>query len=681
MMLQFERVVATGTAALDSGIGDTALKTFNGGTYIYSVTGKGGGIVSWHLQDDAGPQVADLKFFDVSIEQNVDPLGVPVSLAGADRLILDVGTATGLVGYDLNSDGTIGGIRETGTLATGGGVSSVVQYSTGALDLVALSHESAGQITAYQVQADGSLSEVNALSGRADSMHSLRKGSSEFVIAADSISSDVSAYLVDPGTGSLSKVSDNPSIQILGINTPAAIEVVQAYGQSWVIVAGSGSSSLSVMKLTSSGQLVPTDHAVDTLHTRFGAVQDLAVIDVNGHVFVLAGGGDDGLSLFTLTQDGQLIHRDSFADTLASGLQNVQSLSVAHIGDEIQVFAASQADPGLTQLSVDVSGLGIEAEGSGTVTGTAMNDMLSGGLFDSTLIGGAGDDILITGTSATTMTGGSGMDIFVVRQGSGLTTVIDFQAGIDQLDLTNFEFLRSPAQLTFSSTAQGAQIQYRGADIILNASTGSPLTSTEVFGASFNGADHIPVGLNSGPDNNAAPGFVGAVSIDSSTTNTGLRGAEIRFTPNGGNTVSFQANDQGEFDLNLPTGTYPGQLEIIKSYSTASNEITALDALQVLRMAVGLDPIWGPAAPENWIAADITRDGSVTALDALSVLQVAVGLPSTHKAEWVFVDSGTDLSGINQNNIHYDTKVPVTVVDGDMTADMTSILLGNLEAV
>ncbi len=120
-------------------------------------------------------------------------------------------------------------------------------------------------------------------------------------------------------------------------------------------------------------------------------------------------------------------------------------------------------------------------------------------------------------------------------------------------------------------------------------------------------------------------------------------------------------------------------MDIVKTYSTASSEITALDALQVLRISVGLDPTWGPAAPENLIAADITQDGTVTAYDALVILQVAVGLPSAHGAEWVFLDDDADLSGITSANVNYETGVDITALDNVITTDMTSILLGNLE--
>lgn len=376
-MLQFEGVVATGSAALDSGIGHTALKTLNGVTYLYSVTGPGGGIAVWKLVEGALPQLQDTEYFSGTITFQVGDIGMPVTLAGDDQLVLDVHSATGLIAYDLNSDGTVGTLQEMGTLTGGGDISALVQSG----DILTIAHESTGQIATYTVNGDGTLSLSASITGQADSIQVLQAGADHFVIAADAATGTISTYNVDQGTGALTVVDNSEALATLGIAAPTAVEVVQAYGQSWVVVAGAGSNSLSVMELTGDGRLIPTDHVLDSLHTRFETVQDLAVIEADGHVFVVAGGGDDGVTLFTLTPDGQLVHLDSFADTIHSGLQNVETLSVAHVGDELQILVGSQQDEGLTQLSVSIADLGIVRDGFGTVTGTAQNDMLSGSIL------------------------------------------------------------------------------------------------------------------------------------------------------------------------------------------------------------------------------------------------------------------------------------------------------------
>ena len=61
-------------------------------------------------------------------------------------------------------------------------------------------------------------------------------------------------------------------------------------------VAGTGSSSLTVIEVAEGGAPVIRDHVVDALATRFQGVEALAVHEAGGRTFVVAGGADDGLS-------------------------------------------------------------------------------------------------------------------------------------------------------------------------------------------------------------------------------------------------------------------------------------------------------------------------------------------------------------------------------------------------
>lgn len=683
MMLNFETVVVTGSAALDSGIRDTALKTFNGNTYLYTLSGPGGGVVVWSLLEGAPPQVQDSAYFSANITFQIGRSSVALSFGGEDHLALDINNASGLVSYALNPDGTLGALQESETLPDGGDVSGLAKLTAGSNEFLAVAHEKTGQIATYFVSSEGVLTLADSIEGRSDSLHSVRAGGHTYLIATDSVGNSVASFHVDDATGMISAIDNSDNLSSLGVSIPTDMQIVQAHGQSWVVIAGAQSNSLSVMKLNSDGSLTPTDHVLDTLHTRFGMVHDIEVVEIDGQVFVVAGGGDDGVSLFTMTPQGQLVHRDSFEHTVQTGLQNIQSLSAARVGDELQIVAASQQNAGLTQLSVDVSNIGVVRDGFGAVEGTTGDDILSGSVFSSMLTGGDGDDILIAGIGATTMTGGAGADIFVMKYGSELTTITDFQAGVDRLDMFDYLFLRSPQQLTFTPTAQGARVEYRSEVVELQSQSGTPLTLEQTFGAGFGGPDHIPVDFGDfgGLDPGSSDGVQGLVSINSETANEGLTDAEISFALDGGGTVSVRADDEGRFDLGLPSGSFTGELDIIKTYSTASRDVTAFDALQALRISVGLDPTWGPASPENLIAADINQDGRVNALDALMILQTSVGLTPEHSPEWVFLDEEADLSGITYRNVAYETGRDVTIADNVLTTDMTSILLGNLEPV
>ncbi len=96
-------------------------------------------------------------------------------------------------------------------------------------------------------------------------------------------------------------------------------------------------------------------------------------------------------------------------------------------------------------------------------------------------------------------------------------------------------------------------------------------------------------------------------------------------------------------------------------------------------MAVGLDPTFGPAAPEHFIAADINQDGRVTALDVLEILRYAVGLETLYEPEWVFLNTATDMTGLNRSSVNYDTVLDGSAPDGDLEFATIAILLGNID--
>ena len=111
----------------------------------------------------------------------------------------------------------------------------------------------------------------------------------------------------------------------------------------------------------------------------------------------------------------------------------------------------------------------------------------------------------------------------------------------------------------------------------------------------------------------------------------------------------------------------------------SSGAVTANDALQALRLAVGLTKSDGTAEWHDYIAADINKDGQVTANDALNILKLAVGLHDADPAAWIFVDSSGDWSGIAPKNTIYDKGVSLENVVSDMSFDFTGILIGDVD--
>lgn len=82
--------------------------------------------------------------------------------------------------------------------------------------------------------------------------------------------------------------------------------------------------------------------------------------------------------------------------------------------------------------------------GDDTVSGGRGNDVVGGGAGDDLVVGGAGQDIVIGGAGRDTvvggaghdqLAGGAGSDTFVFESGFGRDVVLDFQKGVDTLQI------------------------------------------------------------------------------------------------------------------------------------------------------------------------------------------------------------------------------------------------------
>ncbi len=111
---------------------------------------------------------------------------------------------------------------------------------------------------------------------------------------------------------------------------------------------------------------------------------------------------------------------------------SVSTLSNTGQADIVFEVTGTDADgdtsaPGTITVTVD---------GSGNLTGTSSDDVLSGGTGDNLISGGEGNDILIGNSGDDTLTGGSGADTF--KTGQGNDTIIDYSKLIDgdKVDIT-----------------------------------------------------------------------------------------------------------------------------------------------------------------------------------------------------------------------------------------------------
>ena len=248
----------------------------------------------------------------------------------------------------------------------------------------------------------------------------------------------------------------------LPIGMPSAIEAVRQLGDTYLVVAGSGSSSLSTLRVSEGGTMWMADHVLDSADTQFQAASSLATTTVGDFAFVAAGGAGGGVSLFTMLPGGRIIHLASIMDEPSTTFYRVSALTMTAAGGALQIFAGSAWEAGLTRLSYDLSMLGSVLVGAGpAVVGSNLNDQVIGSDMADELAGGDGDDILFDGNGSDIMTGGPGADLFVFAADGLTDSILDFEAGTDRLDLSAFDFLYDLSQLTITGTTNGATLTFR----------------------------------------------------------------------------------------------------------------------------------------------------------------------------------------------------------------------------
>ena len=350
--------------------------------------------------------------------------------------------------------------------------------------LYTLAPGSAGQLV--QVHARGDTTGTYA--GAPTALAGLEIGGTTFVaVASGGAESGLTLYRVS-ASGQLTATDSLGAAEGLGVHNPSALRVAEVDGTTLVILGAAGSGSLSGFAGSANGTLDPRSHLLDTLATRFGGVTVLETAEVAGRHYLVAGGADDGLSLFLILPSGQLVHLDTIADGPDSTLMNVSALELVVLGNVLHVFATSESERGLTHLTVAFDPAG------GVEIGSTGNE---------TLTGGSGEDVLFDGGGADVLTGGAGADVFVLAADGVPDRITDFTPGTDRVDLSAWGRLHSLGQLEITSRSDGAEIRFNGETLILQTANGAALAPEDFLDTDMLG---LPAGAGSGGGNTGGGG-------------------------------------------------------------------------------------------------------------------------------------------------------------------------------
>ena len=242
-------------------------------------------------------------------------------------------------------------------------------------------------------------------------------------------------------------VSDDGSLRL---NGAASVTTAVVEGTTYLFVAGFDGDDVSVFSVASNGLLASVTNVTDdaTLELNGAISVTTAVVDGTTYLFV-AGFDDDGVSVFSVANNGMLASVTNVPDAGRLELDGARSVTTAVVADTTRLFVAGLTDDGVSVFNVandgmltsvqdvdDADDVNLELDGAQSVTTAVVADttyLFVAGQFDDgvSVFSVANDDGMLTSVTNVTDDGRLELD----NAFSVTTAVVDgttylFVAGI-----------------------------------------------------------------------------------------------------------------------------------------------------------------------------------------------------------------------------------------------------------
>lgn len=517
--LSFAGFAVADDSETHSRITDFSLITVDGVTRLFSTTRYDGVVQQWNI-GTGQITLGDSIGFDGPLQ-----VGGVSGMVGVtpDTLLTGGGAGGDLQLLALNPDGgfaspqtltslpaIMDGLQHATRLTLPDGTVAVFGALAGSAGIARLRFDAAGNLLDHAILQDPTGDTVSGITGTSHTT----VGGQAFLLSISSVYNGITSRSID-SDGGLSNAQSIGTQDGLWINAPTALATAHVGAQTFAIIASANTDSLSVVEVAGDGSMIVRDHVMDSRDTRFGGVTAIEIVESDGKTYVIAGGADDGISVFLLLEGGLLVHRDRIADTVDVSLDNISAIAAQHRAAGLDIFVASSSEAGVTQLRFDTGTTGVTATATlagGVLTGTTGNDILQGHNGDDVIEAGAGDDILRDGAGQDWLQGGAGADVFIFAADGETDRVMDFQAGVDRLDLSLWPMLRDISQLTMTARSDGMQITYGDETLIVLSADGAPIDYRMLDNGDVIGVSRLPVNLTPGYPGPATPVDTGTPS-------------------------------------------------------------------------------------------------------------------------------------------------------------------------
>ena len=142
----------------------------------------------------------------------------------------------------------------------------------------------------------------------------------------------------------------------LELDGAQSVTTAEVGGMTYLFVAGFNDDGVSVFSVANNGSLNNVDNVSDDSSLELDGAYSVTTAEVGGMTYLfVAGYDDDGVSVFSVANNGSLNNVDNVSDDSDSSLllDGASSVTTAEVGGMTYLFVAGYDDDGVSVFRVD----------------------------------------------------------------------------------------------------------------------------------------------------------------------------------------------------------------------------------------------------------------------------------------------------------------------------------------
>lgn len=325
--------------------------------------------------------------------------------------------------FSVANDGSLTNtenIADSGPIVLDGAWRSLIrQFGSTTHYLVTGQSETAVNI--FEVGNDGGLTHDNTYTSSTeitlnspDNGHPVEVGGNQYMIVPADTESTLNVYSLS-ASGELAFVSRYRDDDTVHLYYTSRVTSAVVNGTTYVFATGLHDDGVSVFSLASDGSLSNVFNIADDATLNLNGSFGLATLEKDGTTYLFAGGlYDDGISVFSVANDGSLTNVANVSDSTSLNLNSIRDVLAHRVGSTDFLFVAGQTDDGVSVFRINSGGTLSNVENEGD-TGSRELD----GVMDLTIASPGSSYLIASGSSD------DGITVFRINSAGTLTHITD----------------------------------------------------------------------------------------------------------------------------------------------------------------------------------------------------------------------------------------------------------------